>query len=366
LRLETSAISFLFPAWFLSSPLFYLECGLMVLSVEAAERDFQRRFALNHALVDNAYWRYPVDDRGHENCMPTGRGQVTNSHCGRWKAYRVCDHVELHAGFVSGGVDYTGKLVVMHEHYWCHKASCPICFARGWAAREARAIDARLKFASKRGYGEVEHIMVSVPKADYGLSLEVLREKCRVAMARRGVLGGAMMPHGFRIDRKRKVLVWGVHFHALGFVAGGFDVCRECVHERGDCAECSCFKGREVREYAKDGYLVKVLPKRKTVIGTAWYQLNHCTLKVGLKRNNVVTYFGVCGCSKLKGSALSKSLVSFECPACGNDAPRRIYWAKEPICKDIGSPLYKKVFPMEEFGSSGLPNFANAGGGKVE
>jgi hypothetical protein len=183
------------------------------------------------------------------------------------------------------------------------------------------------------------------------------------AMLVRGVLGGAMIFHGFRIDKVRKVLVWSPHFHSLSFISGGFDVCRECVHERGDCRSCNAFKGREVREYAKDGYLVTVQAKRKTVFGTAWYQLNHATVRMGLKRFHVVTYFGVCGCSKLKGKKLKPDVV---CPACGSDMPRRVPLGFVDFSKDVGDPNYRKVFPCDRLRSDGSPMFADACGGRLE
>jgi hypothetical protein len=177
-----------------------------------------------------------------------------------------------------------------------------------------------------------------------------------------------MIFHGYRIDRIRGVLVWSPHYHVLGFVSGGFDVCRNCEHERCDCKLCGGFKGREAREYAKDKILVKVMAKRKTVIGTAFYQLNHATQKIGLRRFHIVTWFGVCGCSKLKGR---KDKAVDVCPVCAsagvhNEMKKKAYWGKEAIARSVGDPLYKRVFAMDEFDGSGLPNFVDIGGGRSE
>jgi predicted Zn-ribbon and HTH transcriptional regulator len=321
------------------------------------------RARLNRAILENDYWTLPVDDKGHENFMPVDRGARTSNLCGKWLSFQVCDHKELHEGVMVDGIDCTGKIVVSHSHLWCHKSSCPVCFIRGWSVREARNIEGRLKVASERGFGDVEHLTVSVPVEDYGLSEEVLRRKSRMALLVRGVLGGAMIFHGYRKDRSRGVLSWSPHYHVLGFVRGGFDVCRDCVHDRGDCASCSFFKGREVREYAKDKYLVKVLEKRKTVIGTAFYQLNQATIRVGIKRFHVATWFGVCGYSKLKGKKL-KAVAT--CPACHSEMVKKVHWGKRVIAKDIGDPEYLEWFVDDEFDSSGLPNYVDAGGGRVE
>jgi hypothetical protein len=56
----------------------------------------------------------------------------------------------------------------------------------------------------------------------------------------------------------------------------------------------SGFNGREVRGFEKDGYIVKVMGERKTIFGTAWYQLNHSTIRTNVKRPHACTWFGVC------------------------------------------------------------------------
>lgn len=336
---------------------------MVLRSPEAYERSLVDRVRLNYAILSNDYWKLPVDNVGHESYVPVGRGVPTSPLCGSWRHFVVCDNVEGHKGAVVGGVDYTGKLVVAHQHLWCGSASCPVCFIRGWAVRVARSVAGRLEVASERGFGKDEHLTVSVPPEDYGLPEAVLRDKCRRALFDRGFLGGAMVFHGYRKDRVRKVLVWAPHYHALGFIRGGMDVCRQCVHDRGDCAFCEFFKGREVRGYAKDRYIVKCLSERKTVVGTLFYQLHHATLHVGLRRFHVVTWCGCCGNRKLKGR---KKVVEVVCPACGDEMVKKFYVGKVPIVKDLGSPLYLKVFPFDEVDAFGRSNFVDVVGGRVE
>jgi hypothetical protein len=328
---------------------------------DSVNRGLSRRLGMNRQISENAYWFLPVDDTGHENFMPVGRGQKTCPSCGQWSHFWVCHNIEGHKGVVLKGVDYTGKLVVTHQHLWCHKSSCPVCFIRGYSVREARLIEGRLAVASELGFGDVEHMTVSVPFEKHGLLEPVLREECRLALLVRGVLGGCMIFHGFRIDRSRKVLVWSPHYHCLGFVRGGLDVCRACVHKREDCASCLNFRGRGIREYAKDGYVVKAFSKRQTVVGTAFYQLHHASIRVGLKRFHVVTWFGLCGNSKLKGR---KVVAQAKCPVCHDVMVKEIYRGKEPIAKDIGDPEYRKVFPMDAFDASGAPNFVDVVGSR--
>ncbi len=330
-----------------------------VVTVE--NRGLMERVRVNYQILENPYWSWPVDEKGHMNFSPVGRGQRTSLLCGQWQHFWVCDNVEGHKGVVLKGVDYTGKLVVTHQHFWCHKPSCPVCFIRGWAVRLARSMANRLAVASEeRGFGKVEHVIVSPALVDHWLDESVLREKCRGALFDRGVVGGAMIFHGYRMDRKRRVLAWSPHYHTLGFVDGGFDRCRDCVHGYGDCDACSGFKGREVRGYAKDGYLVSVKGERLTVVGTGFYQLHHATIRVGLKRFMVVTWFGNCGNRKFKGRKAKAVAV---CPVCQDEMKKKVYVGSVFIVRDIGNPWYMKVFAMSPLDSSGLPNFVDAGGG---
>lgn len=328
-------------------------------------RGYLARLLLNSALSKNLYWRLPVDDEGHENFVPVGRGGRSSELCGKWISHLICRRTDLHKGVVIKGLDYSGKVVVRHQHLWCNKSSCPICFIRGWSSRIARSILGRLNEGVSRGFGRIEHIIASVPPADYGLKEEVMRDRCRVAALDRGVIGACMIFHGYRPDRENKILVWSPHYHLLGFVGhGGFDVCRNCTKSGvGKCEDCDGFKGREMRGFAKDKYFVSVLPERKTVFGTAWYQLNHATLRVGLKRFQVVTWFGVLGYNRLK-SLKAKPEVPY--PACGYDMEKAVHVGKKRIPKEVSDEAYASLFLDDEFDDAGDPNYICKGGGRFD
>jgi hypothetical protein len=328
-----------------------------VVSVEAVNRSYSERLRLNSAILKNRYWVLPVDDVGHENFTPVGRGLKTSEFCGRWVSLSVCKDVEAHKGVFLHDVDCSGKVVVRHNHMWCSKSSCPVCFIRGWSVREARSIESRLIEGAKRGLGKAEHISVSVALVDRGLPEPALRVKCRAALFDRGVTGGCMIFHGYRINRSRSVLVWSPHYHVLGFIAGGFDFCRNCSHDREDCGSCSGFKGREVRGYAKDGYLVKVHDIRKTVIGTAYYQLNHATIRIGIKRFQSVTWFGSCAYRMFKAVKVKAEVL---CPVCSSEMVRSVYVGKHHIVKDVGDLAYVPLFLDDE------SNYIELVGGRVE
>ncbi len=213
--------------------------------------------------------------------------------------------------------------------------------------------------SEERGLGKCEHVVVSVPKAERWMDESILRVKCRNAMFDRGVTGGMMIFHGYRMDKVARVLEWSPHYHCLGFVEGGFDRCRECAHSYGDCDACSGLKGREVRGFAKDGYLVSVKGERQTVFGTVFYLLHHATIRVGVKRFHVVTWFGVCGNRKFSGRK-PKEAVGV-CPACHKDMKKKVYVGSARIVRDIGNPWYVPLFLMDVLDGLGKPNFVDVG-----
>jgi hypothetical protein len=331
---------------------------------EGYKRSLGLRVALNSAILVNKYWYCPVDNEGHESFVPVGRNvKATSPFCGQPRGVSVCKNVAGHAGLHLDGVDCTGKVVVRHNHIWCSDPKCPVCFARGHSSRLARSIGGRLAEAEKRGLGKPEHVTVSVAVADRDLSESVMRLKCREALFDRGVVGGMMIFHGYRIDRNRGVLVWSPHYHSLSMIGnGGFERCRGCVHNRESCALCDGFKGREVRGYAKDGYLVKVHEARKTVVGTLYYQLNHSTVHVGIKRFHCVTWFGTCGNRMFKGVKLKAESL---CAVCGEKMVKCFHVGKRRLVKDIGSPDYVPVFVDDEFDLDGSPNYVDRSGGKL-
>ena len=324
---------------------------------EAFARSLFQRVALNRAILGNKYWILPVDDKGHENFVPPGRGVKSSDFCGRPVSLVVCKNVEGHKGVIVKGIDCTGKVVVRHKHLWCHSPNCPICFIRGWALRGAKAITARLAEGERRGLGTPEHLTVSPKPADRDLPESVLRKKCRKALLDRGVEGGSMLFHGYRINRVRGVLEWSPHYHCLCPVPAR-DKCRDC--KKTGFRGCGGFVDRNYRCGEVDGYLVKVHDKRKTVLGTSFYLMHHATIRVGIRRFHIVTYFGSMSNRHFRSVVPPCEDV---CPACDEEMARSSYVGKRRIVKDIGSPDYAALFVDDEFDESGEPNYVEVGGG---
>lgn len=149
----------------------------------------------------------------------------------------------------------------------------------------------------------------------------------------------------------------------MGFIEGsGYDRCRHC--KGGDCYACDGVEGRCYRIYRNNGYIVRVLDERKTIFGTCWYQMNHATIRVGLKRFHCVNWFGVCGYNNFKGGKLKGG--SIPCSACGEEMVRSVHVGKRRIVKDLGDVGYKSVFVDDEFDEGGEPNYVEVIGGRSD
>jgi len=312
------------------------------------ERVLAERVRLNRQILKNKYWFLPYEDVGKESFQPVGRGVKSSEFCGVHRGFKVCKDVEAHKGVVKDGVDYTNKIVVRHKHWWCTRPSCPVCFIRGYAVRQARFFERRLDVAVKRGFGKVEHIIVSPRLEDYDLPEKALREKVRKALKVRGVFAGGAIFHCFRIDRERDVLKVGKHYHVLGFVDGGYS-CRDC--RRSSCVGCGGFEARTRECFKSDGYIVKIKEERKTVFGTAWYQLHHSSVKLGIKRFCTVTWFGKTGYNNFKCGKFDLK-AEVKCPICEGEMVHCRYDGNTRIARNIGDVDYVAWFGVDACHSS--------------
>ena len=294
-----------------------------------------------------------------------GNGEVTNENCGRYSHKKGCLRVENHNKVIfdkdGNSVNCKGKGYVKIFHNWCDKPSCPICFKHGWAVREAHNIEARLTENGKYGklsgkWGLVEHLFCSVPVRDYGLSYKTLRKKVVKILLRLGVIGGVKIFHGFRYNKRKCYWYWSPHFHVLGFIKGGYGRCRHC--KGADCYACGGFDGKTYKLYHENGWIVGVLGKRKTVYGTAWYQLHHATIRTNVKRPHACTWFGVCSYRRLKVTVEKHKHL---CPICNEELYKVYYHGFERIVTDRKAFGFVPYLFVDVFASDGSKMWVEGG-----
>lgn len=318
-----------------------------VSEVDAFIRSFETRYSDGYQIGRYGDWAL------------VGGGDKTNSNCGKFRSLKGCLRTDLHNRVdLLTGFNYAGKVYVKPVFCSCDKPSCPVCFLRGWALKESRKIKERIDEGSKR-YGMPYHIVVSPSKADYGLSLEVMKVKVLRGLRARGVRGGCHIFHAFRYAnfkesvRKKVPFGWSVscHFHVLGFIDDVFDKCRGCRFRdaRGSryvCKDCSGFYGNIKKLYSSDKMIVEVLQDRKSVFKTAFYQLSHASMRVNTKRSQVVTWFGNCSYRKLKVEVKEHKAL---CPICQKDLMNIRYNGGKVIVVNRNSHEFKSEVFMDAF-----------------
>lgn len=285
------------------------------------------------------------------NWQLVGHGEKTNEFCGKYFRTKGCLRTDLHAIVTLGGKNFKNKVYVKLVHHWCFKSSCPVCYRSGWATRAAGNIEARLKEASKR-FGQVEHVVCSIPPKNYNLSFEALCRKAKEILFARGVVGGCLIWHAFRF---KMGMGWyfSPHFHVLGFVLGGYGKCRRCGVSPSvqACGGCGGFEDRTRKLNAVDGWIVRVLSKRLTVFGTAWYQLHHSSIDSSKKRFHVARWWGVCSYRKLKLTPEKRVEL---CPVCKHELKWIKYCGKTSFVTDRSSFFYEREF-YADYLEDGLP-----------
>jgi hypothetical protein len=293
-----------------------------------------------------------------------GSGDVTDKDCSRWLSMRGCLRVLEHERIGKlHGKDFKDMGFVQKVHHWCNDWMCPKCYRHGSSVRLARKIEGR--FDASKQFGNVEHVIISSIHPRYvKLSIDAMYKAVQKALEVRGFIGGILIPHGFA-KRKYEMFqfgvfrqigtVWRFHMHSLSFLSGGYDHCRNCrkngvVPSKEQCQKCGGFEFVTRKCNEKDDFIVKIaedektgLPnERESIFGTAWYLLNHMTIKVGKvgvkTRSHGVRWWGCVSYRKLHVKVVDKKQV---CPICKLSLYAIRYGGVRSLCLDVTSSRYE-------------------------
>lgn len=234
-------------------------------------------------------WTLP-DSRVGDWGLP-GHGVAKDS-CGTY-FMRACLNVDEHP---------YGLAVFKPMVKRCFDPKCPEDW-RAWVKREAERISDRIESAmiQKPWLGQPIHYIESVPQSLWHLSKDQLTQLAYQIGKKVGFLGGSVMYHPFRETEDGR-WYFSPHFHFLGF---------------------GWIKGDAVgKEYSESGWICKNLGVRKSVFGTAYYQLTHCGVWYGEGKKHSVTWFGELAYNKL---STPKHLDQVHCPVCGSPM-HKVVW----------------------------------------
>jgi len=136
-----------------------------------------------------------------------------------------------------------------------------------------------------------------------------LRVKAYVVSKKSGFYGGSCIFHPFREDELTKRWYFSPHFHMIGY--GWIEGTKE--------------------GYEEHGWIVKNAGLRKTVSGTAMYQLSHAGVH---DKYHTVTWFGSLSYNKLHVEP--KRLEEELCPICGSKLHELWYFGAAELPKEEG------------------------------
>jgi hypothetical protein len=197
---------------------------------------------------------------------------------------------------------HVGKVFVRRYQWRCLRAECPICY-EAWAGKEAGKIEHRLRGAPKKS--RPIHVVVSPSMTDIlTLTYEQLRAKTYSISKASGFRGGSCIFHPFRENDLTNQWYFSPHFHLIGY---------------------GWIKGTK-EGYERHGWVVKNVGLRKTVAGTALYQLSHAGIH---GKYHTVTWFGALSYNKLKVPR-SEDVVEV-CPLCGEKLQPLLYVGSEKL-----------------------------------
>lgn len=192
-------------------------------------------------------------------------GEQTNESCGVF-FQKGCLEIQNHP---------EGKAVFHPRVKRCFSPKCPICW-KSWVFREAERIAYRFQESGQKG--KPIHVTVSPPRSEWGKDPSELRRKSYVLAKKVGFFGGSCIFHPFRQNKVSGEWYFSPHFHLIGF---------------------GWIKGT-AHLHSHTGYVIKNIKVRKSVFGTAFYQLTHAGIFYGPNKKHTVTWFGSMGYNKLK------------------------------------------------------------------
>jgi hypothetical protein len=97
--------------------------------------------------------------------------------------------------------------------------------------------------------------------------------------------------------------------------------------------------------------------ERKTIFGTAWYQLNHSTIRTNVKRPHACTWFGVYSYRRLKVKVEKRKSL---CPICGEELVKLHYLGVRHIVKERGKQGFVHSFVDDLVDEKGSANWVEA------
>jgi len=176
----------------------------------------------------------------------------------------------------------------------CFSPKCPICWLY-WCRRASSRVTDRIKsYLSVHKKLKVIHVVASVPSESYFWSVTKLRRFAQKIVKKAGFWGGSCIFHPFRQVPESGLWYFSPHFHFIG--VGWIK--------------------NTAKLYLETEWIIKNVKVRKTIFGTAFYQLTHAGVWYGERRRSTTTWFGVMSYNQMPLGPIPKRERK-SCPYCG-------------------------------------------------
>jgi len=201
-----------------------------------------------------------------------------------------------------------------------------VCY-KSWLVKTTEKMVDRIEGGKPSTHRKPIHVTVSPAPSEWDKfktldGFRKLRRKAIKISKQAGIKGGCTVPHPYRENRKTHLWRWSPHIHVIGYgwVTGTKQI------------------------YNKTGWIVQNHRIRKTVGGTAYYQLTHAGIRQGI---HAVSWFGILSWKNLKRDPMRAEPET--CPICGNRLRAVIYLGTgdNPMSDPEIETLYSDAFQWE-------------------
>jgi len=218
--------------------------------------------------------------------------------------------------------------LVQHTKLSCFRSACEYCWLEKWLARESRRATLRIenyqkviKQIGKTRFTNPIHVIVSPSWDDKFMRYDLLKKRCRELLDEAGIVGGLIIYHPFRLDKKKMKWVCMPHFHV---------VCFGWVHDTKKISD-------------EHGWVIKNKGVRESLHSTIYYQLSHAGVSDNI---HSITWFGELG-YRSKYAELIKvenEEPNDNCEFCGKTLVNAVF-----VATDRGPPDVEFVGLVDSF-----------------
>jgi len=184
-------------------------------------------------------------------------------YCGTYQT-EGCTNYQNHPG---------GRYYVINKKLSCKRSECKVCWG-DWLVREASRITERIEkfrnLAQRNGFRSSKpiHVIASPPNWLWNLSWTELKKMIRKLITEAGIVGGVLMFHGCRRDKKTGNWYWSPHFHIVCY---GWLLSTQKLNRKGWIIKNKGIRKNSTGVYSTVSYLLSHTAIAKGIHSVTWF-----------------------------------------------------------------------------------------------